>query len=348
MSTAALSTLIVAGYASAANSLDESVIDLRDQAKKNCPEKIALATTKERDFGACVQPKFTACAATKPDDPFSCIDPAVAQCRSIIDEFLKTCGAAATPTCPTNEEPKDGVCVCQQGYERADGLCLRTVGGDFRNPEVVEFRVMKMTVKSMEGDVTIKHTGKGQTEAKKDEEITEGDEIFAGFDSRVVLMTDQGDVFILNHSMIRIAKKNEKRLEITLEKGEVKFEIKPVNGPTRPDVRIVLPTATASVRGTTFIARAMEDGTSEILVSRGAVSVTHNATGKETTVSDGEKIAATETDLGSTEQLTDQDKALFSDEDEPFFKNNRTLLYGSGAIVFLALFAAFLIKRKRR
>lgn len=331
----------------AATLVDTLVLDFRKQIKKNCPEKTDLATVKEREFGACVQTKFTPCTATKPKDPLSCADPAATQCRSIIDVFLTTCGAAI-PACLENEEWKDGTCVCKQGHDRIDGMCIRAVGGNPVPAEVIEFRVMKMTTKSMSGDVRIQHRGKPETEAKSNEEITEGDEIFAGFDSHVVLVSDQGDVILLKSgAQIRIATKNEKRLEIKLEKGEIKYEIK-VTGPTRPDVRIVSPTVTASVRGTIFIVRAMETGISEVLVSKGVVLVTNNTTGKELTVSAGQKLTATADDLGAPELLTIQDKELFADGTA--LKNNRNLVYGiaaAGILVFLGTII-FLAKRKRR
>lgn len=332
---------------SAATLVDTLVLDLREQVKKNCPEKTDLATSKEQEFGACMQPKFTACvAATKPSDPLSCADPAATQCRSIIDVFLTTCGAAA-PACLENEELKDGVCVCKQGYDRVDGMCASAVGGNPVPVEVIEFRVIKMTVTGMSGDIRIQHRGKPETEAKSNEEITEGDEIFAGFDSHVVLVSDQGDVILLKSgSQIRIATKNEKRFEIKLEKGEIKYEYKST-GPTRPDVRIVSPTVTASVRGTIFIVRAMETGTSEVLVSEGVVLVTNNTTGKESTVSAGQKLTATSDDLSAPEPLTIQDKELFADGTA--LKNNRNLIYGIAAASILAFLGAviFLVKRKK-
>lgn len=338
-----------ARHASAAFSVDEVDLDFREQVKKNCPEKTDLATAKEQDFAACVQAKFTPCTATRPDDPFSCVDPAVAQCRSVLDVFLTTCGAAV-PACPKNEEPRDGTCVCKQGYERIDGVCATLVSDPPTAVDYHEFRVMKMTIKSMNGDVRIQHRGKPETEAKSNEEITEGDEIFAGFDSHVVLVTDQGDLIILkNGTQIQIATKDQKRFEIKLEKGEIKAEIKPRTTPTRPDVRIASPTTTASVRGTTFIMRVMEAGISEVLVSDGVVLVTNNKTGKESTVSAGQKLTATADDLGDPEPLTMQDNELFTDEMAP--KNNRDLLfYGLAALGILAFLGTliFLVKRKKR
>lgn len=331
---------------SAAYSVDEVDLYFWEQVEKNCPEKTNLATTKEQDFAACVQAKFTPCTVTRPDDPFSCVDPAVAQCRSILDVFLTTCGAAV-PACLEKEELKDGACVCKQGYDRVDGVCASPVGGHPVPTEVIEFRVMNMTVKSMKGDVRLQHRGKGDTEAKSNETITEGDEIFTGFDSHVVLVSDQGDVILLKAgSQIRIATKNEKLFEIKLEKGEVKYEYKST-GPTRPDVRIVSPTATASVRGTVFIVRAMETGISEVLVSKGVVLVTHNATGKESTVSAGQKLTATTDDVSAPEPLTIQDKERFADKT---VLKNRKLFYGMVAIsvlVFLGILIT-LIKRQRR
>lgn len=332
---------------SAAYSVDEVDLYFWEQVKKNCPEKTDLATAKEQDFAACVQAKFTPCTVTRPDDPFSCVDPAVAQCRSILDVFLTTCGAAV-PACLKNEELKDGACVCKQGYDRVDGMCASPVGGHPVPTEVIEFRVMNMTVKSMKGDVRLQHRGKGDTEAKSNETITEGDEIFTGFDSYVVLVSDQGDVILLKAgSQIRIAAKNEKRFEIKLEKGEVKFEIKQLTAPTRPDVRIVSPTVTASVRGTIFIVRAMEEGTSEVLVSDGEVLVTHNATGEESTVSAGQKLTATADDLNAPGQLTIQDQERFTDET---VLKNRKLFYGMAAIGVLAFLGILitLIRRQRR
>lgn len=332
------------GRVSAATLVDTLVTDLRDQVQKNCPEKTDLAKAKEQEFGACVQPKFTACTATKPDDPLSCADPAATQCRSIIDEFLKTCSAAPSP-CPQNEERKDGACVCQTGYERVDGVCTRALGNKRYSTEVIEFRVMKMTIKSISGDVRIQLRGKPEMSAQNETEITEGDEIFTGFDSHVVLVTDQGDVILLKAStQIRIATKDDKRFEIKLEKGEIKSEIK-ITGPTRPDVRIQTPTATASVRGTVFLVQALTAETSAFLVSKGTVVVTNNATNEESTVTAGQKLVATTNSLGKPEPLTVQDNALFADN--AWFTSNRLLILAAGVLVVLVVIGALLLKRKK-
>lgn len=321
--------------------------DMYNEVEKTCPEKDDQAAAKEQEFGLCSQQAYTSCMlSTKPEDPSACAAPATAQCRSIIDEFLKTCTPTAkpptpTPTCGENEEVKDGKCVCKEDYERVLDVCRNMI---VEGSVVIEYRVLTMTVKKLKGDVRVQHAGQGEQEAAKNTELKEGDEIFAGFDSEAVLETDNGDVITLkSNTQIRLAGKDEKKFNIKLEAGEVKIRIKVMTGPTRPDVRIQTPTVTTSVRGTEFVIRVAADGASDVFVSEGTVAVTQNEKNEEVLVNAGQKISGTATDLGDVLPMTTEDETLFRDQGLPWAA---AIIGGIALLVILCLLVIWRRRQK--
>lgn len=156
--------------------------------------------------------------------------------------------------------------------------------------EVVEVREQKVKITSVKGDVRLQPAGQAEREATAGDVLCEGDELFAGFDSRAVVVSDKNtSITVQSNTQIRIATIAERRFNIRLEKGEVHAVVK-ITGPTRPDVRIITPTATASVRGTEFDVRVNKNKVTEIMVTKGMVAVKQNNGKKEVLVGAGKKV----------------------------------------------------------
>lgn len=156
--------------------------------------------------------------------------------------------------------------------------------------EVVEVREKRARITSVKGDVRLQPAGKAEREATAGDVLCEGDELFAGFDSRAVVRSENNvTITVQANTQIRIATVAERRFDIRLEKGEVHAVVK-TTGPTRPDVRIITPTATASVRGTEFDVRVDKNKTTEIMVAQGTVAVKQSNGKKEVLVSAGKKV----------------------------------------------------------
>lgn len=156
--------------------------------------------------------------------------------------------------------------------------------------EVVEIREKKVKITSVKGDVRLQPAGQPEREATAGDVLCEGDELFAGFDSRAVVTSEKNiTITVQANTQIRIATVAERRFDIRLEKGEVHAVVK-TTGPTRPDVRVITPTATASVRGTEFDVRVDKNKTTEIMVAQGTVAVKQSSGKKEVLVSAGKKV----------------------------------------------------------
>lgn len=195
---------------------------------------------------------------------------ALETCRGPADAFLKYCPEReeqrrtsgtpvkappekAEPTQKAAEQPR----TCERTSSRKS--MSSSLAQLFTLPalaqEVVEVREKKLRITSVTGDVRIQPRGKAERAAIAGEALCEGDELFAGFDSSVIVESENNTtVSVRPNTQIRIATFAERRFDIRLEKGEVRTVVK-TTGPTRPDVRIQTPTATASVRGTEFDVR---------------------------------------------------------------------------------------------
>jgi hypothetical protein len=156
--------------------------------------------------------------------------------------------------------------------------------------EVVEVREKRVRITTIKGDVRLQPAGRAEREADAGEALCEGDELFAGFDSWAIVTSENNTtIFVRANTQIRIAKSAERRFDIHLEKGEVHAVVK-TTGPTRPDVRIITPTATASVRGTEFDVRVDKNKVTEITVTKGTVAVKQSNGKKEVLVGAGKKV----------------------------------------------------------
>lgn len=195
-------------------------------------------------------------------------------------------------------------------HPRLGSLMAATV----RAQEVIEVREPKVRITSLQGDVRLQPAGLAERAATADDVLCEGDELFAGFDSSAVVTSESGiTVTVRSNTQLRIATLAERNFNIRLERGAVRTTVR-TTGPTRPDVRIQTPTATASVRGTDFEVRydAVANETS-VGVFEGTVTVTPSNTELAPMV----LTAHQETRISDTSALPAQPLSWVPEEDQP-------------------------------
>ena len=144
----------------------------------------------------------------------------------------------------------------------------------------------EMRIKRMSGEVTVRRPGGQWRLLEPTDVLTEDDEVATGVDSALELEIDGDLVDLREVTMIRLAKlqtrEARRKILIELRVGEVNATVKP-RQTVDTNFDIKTPTATASVRGTTFavfydpIAKA-----SLISVKEGSVSVNPARSGPAT------------------------------------------------------------------
>lgn len=228
-------------------------------------------------------------------------------------------------------------CTKQSSSLRSSPLAFLNIANA---QEVIEIRKQWVSVSRILGDVRIQNRGKAERPATVGDVLCEGDELFAGYSSEAIVVdSDKTILTVRSNTQIRIATIDERQFNIRLEAGEVRAQVK-VTGPTRPDVRIQTPTATASVRGTDFTVKVDKKGTTEVSVTEGTVALVREGTQKEIAISAGETAiadAAAVTFLSSSSNTGD-----FSDTSSVTTKLSR-LSGNMGVGLLLIAFAAFSI-----
>lgn len=116
--------------------------------------------------------------------------------------------------------------------------------------EVVELPTGSVAVVELDGDVRVQRAGQAEEEAKAGMSLAVGDELFCGYASSALISFHQDSrLEVQANTQIKVLEAGDTQLHLGLDLGAVKAQVRKV-GPVRPDVRIVTPTATASVRGT--------------------------------------------------------------------------------------------------
>ncbi|MCL2230506.1 MAG: FecR family protein [Treponema sp.] len=149
-------------------------------------------------------------------------------------------------------------------------------------------------IRSMSGQIELKHPGSsGYIAANVGDVVSEDTEVYAGLRSNAVIAVGSAVISVrpltrLTLRQIR-ASAQEEQVDVNLRSGRVRVEVNPPAG-TRTTMSVTSPSATASVRGTTF-----EFDTRVLRVEHGAVSfqgtrgyaVTVNAGAASTVTSNG-------------------------------------------------------------
>lgn len=247
----------------------------------------------------------------------------------------------------TSKQPDK--CGRTSSFQKAPSFVFQLFALPAHAQEVVEVREQKVKITSVKGDVRLQPAGQPEREATAGDVLCEGDELFAGFDSRAVVKSDNNTTITVQaNTQIRIATLAERRFDIRLERGEVHTVVK-TTGPTRPDVRIITPTATASVRGTEFDVRYDEttketnvrvlEGRVEVVPeNKDLVSVTLLAL-QETRVSEI-RIEPVQTSAETTRAT--QGKSSGTTDGLGAIK-----IFALAVLVFFVLLAIFFIMKKR-
>lgn len=239
-----------------------------------CPsEANEFNKTLVQKFMHCTLSDISGCRKQFPQEIVHCSKQAMETCRGGVDAFLRYCpereeqrrkSDAPVKAPPEKAEPQkagEQIRTCERTSSRTSSSSsfVQLLAPPALAQEVVEVREQKLHITSINGDVRIQPRGKAERAAIAGEVLCEGDELFAGFDSSVIVKSENNTtVSVRPNTQIRIATVAERRFDIRLEKGEVHTVVK-TTGPTRPDVRIQTPTATASVRGTEFDVRYDEN-----------------------------------------------------------------------------------------
>lgn len=270
-----IGALALAGGASLATGAqaphDAFITEAIKSVAAKCPsEAQAFNVEIVQKFMHCTLSDISMCRKQFPQEVVHCSKQAMETCRGGVDAFLQYCPEReekrrtsgvlakappeeAEPTQKATEQPR----TCERTSSRTStpSSLAQLVTLPALAQEVVEVREQKVRITSITGDVRIQPRGKAERAAIAGEVLCEGDELFAGFDSSVIVKSENNTtVSVRPNTQIRIATFAERKFDIRLEKGEVRTVVK-TTGPTRPDVRIQTPTATTSVRGTEFDVR---------------------------------------------------------------------------------------------
>ncbi|MCL2759323.1 MAG: FecR family protein [Treponema sp.] len=126
-------------------------------------------------------------------------------------------------------------------------------------------------IRSLNGTVELKQSGSSSyVQAKIGDTVSENTEIYAGLRSNAVI--DLGSTTVNVSSLTRLTLKEllsssqEEKIDMNLRTGRVRIDVNPPAG-IRTSVNVTSPSATASVRGTTF-----EFDTRTVRVEHGSVA----------------------------------------------------------------------------
>lgn len=116
--------------------------------------------------------------------------------------------------------------------------------------EVVELQSGAVSLIEIAGDVRVQRAGQAEEDARPGMGLAVGDELFCGYaSSALISFLEDSRLEVQANTQIKVLEAGGTTLHLGLDLGAVKAQVRKV-GPVRPDVRILTPTATASVRGT--------------------------------------------------------------------------------------------------
>jgi len=132
------------------------------------------------------------------------------------------------------------------------------------------------TIRDLTGEVELKHEGSSSfVRASAGDTVTSNTIISTGFRSSAIIVIGSSTITVTPLTRLSLAEiqsaENSEELKLNLQAGRVRLDVNPPAG-IRPTVTVQSPSATASVRGTSF-----EMDADSIVVTEGTVVLTGTA-----------------------------------------------------------------------